>query len=90
MATVYRIYPMVFDRTKWAAVLNVAAAGDQKGLAYLLGIDPSTLSGWINDRYSPNFQHPSMTFFLNVCNMLDLNPQEFFCLDESEKNSDAR
>lgn len=88
MATIYRIHPMVFDTAKWAAVLEKAAAGDQKGLAYLLGIDPSTLSGWINKRYGKAFEYPSMTFFLNVCNQLDLNPQDFFCLDESETNSD--
>jgi len=77
----HRVIPMKFDTETWADALELAADDGQKELAYLLGLDPSTVSSWINGRYSPNFPYPSMTTFLNVCNMLDLNPQNYFILD---------
>jgi len=90
MSTIYRIYPMKFDTELWAERLAAAAAGNQAELAYILGIDPSTISGWTKQHYSLAFPYPSMTFFLNVCNLLDFNPQDFFCLDTDEANSDER
>jgi len=90
MATIYRIYPMKFDTDLWTQRLSEAAAGNQRELAYLLGIDPSTISGWTRHLYKQAFPYPSMTLFINVCNLLDFNPQEFFCLDTGEANSDER
>jgi len=89
MSTIFRVYPMKFDTEKWAAVMNGDWAKDDIQKGYLLGVNPSTISGWRKLYLEPNFPHPNMHNFLNVCNLLDLNPQDFFILDDSEANSDA-
>jgi len=77
----YRVIPMKFDTESWAAALEQAADGNKKELAYLLGIDPSTVSTWTKLHYQQAFPYPSMTAFLNACNLLDLDPRKFFILD---------
>ena len=70
-----------FDMQAWskAIALGIETIG-YKDLAALLDLDPSTLSNWKNTLVHEKFPHPSMSNFVKVCNLLDLDPRDFWRL----------
>jgi len=82
MTVKYNAIPMVFDRFKWAAALakqpDVALVAAQE----LSGVSASGWWHWLNPGKSKLYEYPLMGSFVNVCNLLDLDPREFFALDE--------
>jgi len=81
----YRIFPMRFDAEKWTALMNTIEAADVADFARMFGLTASSVMNWRRGSYHKDAPYPSMTNFTNICNWMDVNPQEFFCLDESEK-----
>jgi len=79
----YTIYPMKFDLEQWAEVLKGIETSDVREFSEIIGVDYSTLKNWRSCAYrGVRFAHPSMGHFLNACNWLDLDPRQFFKLQE--------
>jgi len=84
MTATYRLIPMRFAAQKWADVLRQQ---DDKTLVVaqtLSGLSASGWWHWLNPKRGKTYEHPGMGNFINVCNLLDLNPADFFELAESE------
>lgn len=86
----YQIVPMKFDTEAWSRLMSSIETKDIADFAYMFGIAPETVRVWRSGHYHPKAPYPNMTNFTAICNWLDVNPQTFFILDESEKNSDER
>jgi len=84
MTTSYKIFPMRFDTAKWTALMNTIEAAEVGDFARMFGIATGTVVCWRTGNYHKDAPFPSMTNFTNICNWMDVNPQDFFCLDESE------
>jgi hypothetical protein len=83
MTTKYRIMPFVFDIKLWSAELAKVDPEWRQELADIAGVNISTLRNWITGDYAIRpFKHPNMSNFLNVCNWLDLDPRDFFILED--------
>lgn len=68
-----------FDTAKWAEAIAEACKQHGAGtIAALTGCSVGVISSWRNGNYKVGFEYPSMTLFMRVCNLLDLNPQDFF------------
>lgn len=68
-----------FNSASWSQAMSVAI--EQYGLddlSELTGLSKSCIKGWSNGTYTKGFEHPHLSNFLIVCNLLDLNPVEFF------------
>lgn len=73
-----------FDAAKWAQVIKRMTNDNVGEWAQLMGVNAATLSAWRNmDKPNRNPQ-PTIANLLLVCNALDLDPREFFCLDLPE------
>jgi len=76
-----------FDAERWAADLRKQANADLVAAQELSGLTASGWWNWLNPKRHPNFNHPGMKNFLNVCNLLDLDPRDYFSLNISEHNN---
>lgn len=70
-----------FFSSRWATY--IARGCDTLGteeFAELIEVNPVTLKHWIGDLSvnEPNYPYPSMTNFLKVCSLLDIDPAIFF------------
>lgn len=80
----YKIYDWRFDAERFSeAIRNFKPHFSDDILADILEVDHSTLSNWRNQAYKgTRFNHPHMANFIRICNELDLDPRDFFCLVE--------
>ena len=72
-----------FDVGSWARV--IANWIDVVGADYIaeaIQADPGTVKAWSRGTFKPGYQYPSMTLFMRACNELDLDPRQFFVMDE--------
>lgn len=78
----YKIYNWTFDSERWAGVLDrVSLEIDDRTLGEVLGVGRSTVNNWRNRAYRlSEFDFPSMSNFIKVCNALDLDPRDFYTL----------
>lgn len=78
----YKIYNWAFDSVKWAGVLDLVALEiDDRTLGEILGVDRSTVNNWRKRAYRlSEYDFPSMSNFIKVCNVLDLDPRDFYAL----------
>lgn len=81
MPAQYRNYDWRFDKHRWAEALRGMPITELQAAQELAGISQSGWYHWMNPDKSGVYQHPAMLNFLNVCNLLHLDPREFFCLD---------
>lgn len=81
MATKYVIVTMNFNKRKWAEALN-AIDRDTRIIARMLsGVSDAGWWHWLNpDRPGSTYEYPLMRNFENVCNLLDLDPRDFFTI----------
>ena len=87
MPALYKLISFKFDMAKFAATLRAMDKETAAVLEMLVGVDRSTLRNW--SAYAKEYEgkHPSMMNFLRVCNHLDLDPREYFVLDEPPVNT---
>ena len=81
MTITYKNVPFRFDGGLWADFVKVAC--ERHGLedvAELIEVHPNTLKGWIRRRHKMGFEHPSMSNFLALCALLDVDPGQFFTI----------
>lgn len=83
MSKTYRVIPFVFDMKAFSDALKVLPEDEISRFAEILGVHSSTLRNWRNNAHRNTlFPYPNMTNFLTVCNLLDLDPRNFFVLAE--------
>jgi len=81
----YRMMDYAFDNVAFSAAIKAMHEHfSWQELSDLMGISKSTLNNWANGNWAPEFPHPHMSNFLLVCNMLDLNPVDFFLMVDRE------
>jgi len=83
MTTKYRLAPMKFDTLKWSKTIAAIPVRDRDDFGYAIGVAGGTLKTWANLKQIAQFPFPSMNAFINACNMLDLDPRDFFILEDS-------
>lgn len=79
MATKHKVIPMTFDHTEFAMAMDAMMLVNgitNEELAEMVGLDHSTIENYRNDRSRGWF--PRMGTFLDICNVLDLNPVNYF------------
>lgn len=75
----HKVVTVVFDTGKWARVLiDACDTLSVEFMAEVCDVSPASLGKWKLEIYQPEFRYPNMTNFLSVCNVLDLNPADFF------------
>lgn len=79
----HKIYDWTFDKEAWGRAMKKAIYEvGLHTLAEAIGVTPSAVQTWRDARYTEGHEHPSMTNFIVVCNLLDLDPRTFFILEE--------
>jgi len=80
MTTTYTWANWRFNSEAWAATLN--NIGDEliEAARELTGLSEAAFWHWRNNTYPEGFEHPNMTNLLKICNLLDLDPRDFFDL----------
>lgn len=76
----YENYDWIFDKHRWAEKLRGLEPDERAAAQELSGLTESGWYHWLNPDKSKVYEHPGMKNFLLVCNLLHLNPTEFFCL----------
>jgi len=72
-----------FNRALWALLMERAIkVHDVDDLAEMLDVSTTSIVFWAQNRYTKPFAYPSMTNFLAVCNLLDIDPRKMFELEE--------
>jgi len=82
MATTYRFVNWKFDVQRWAEALNGQSADDIAAARELSGLTASGWRNWMTGKETDSFKQPGMQNFINVCNLLDLDPRDFWELDK--------
>lgn len=70
-----------FDKHRFAETLRGLDAETLAAAQELSGLSESAFLTYMNPQYRGAYENPGMKNFLNVCNLLHLDPREFFCLD---------
>jgi len=79
----YRIVPYVFDKSMWALTLdrmNKDFTCEEMG--QLIGVTVSCIKQWQAQKFKGEFQYPSMTSMMTVCNLVDITPAVMFKVSE--------
>jgi len=78
----------VFDADRWAADLSDKPDTDLVAAQELSGLTASGWWNWLHPKRSRGFEHPGMKNFLNVCNLLELDPRDYFSLKIPETTNE--
>lgn len=85
MPPVYKNVAFRFDDGLWADFCKVLV--EKHGLddiAEMIEVHPHTLRGWIKRVHKAGFEHPSMSNFLALCALADVDPGQFFTIQDRE------
>lgn len=77
-----QVVPFEFDSKAWAKAMQALEPDTRELARELSGLTKAAWRNWLDGRKGGAYIHPGMLNFLNVCNMLDLDPRQFFCLSE--------
>lgn len=78
----YKIVNWKFDGQKLAETLATLSRDEMDTVREVMGVSDGAMWHWRNNSYVPPFEYPNMTNFLTLCNWLDLDPREFFILED--------
>lgn len=79
----YIIVPYVFDKHMWSLTLSrMADDFTHEEMAQLVDVTSSCIKQWINMKFKGDFQYPSMTNVIKVCNLMDITPALMFKVSE--------
>jgi len=81
MPTKYTVMDWTFDKHRWAETLRGQTPETLQAAQELSGLSKAAFDTWKNPANRGAYQNPGMLNFINVCNLLELDPREFFCLD---------
>lgn len=80
---VYKNVKYRFDTSLWSAFVDVACKKHGlSDIAEMIGVDEMTIKGWIKEYYKDGFPHPSMNKFINLCGLMDVDPGQFFTIQD--------
>lgn len=75
----YIIVPYVFDKSMWSlTLLRMAEDFTYDEMGQLVGVTTSCVKQWVNMKFTGDFQYPSMTNVIKVCNLMDITPALMF------------
>lgn len=79
----YIVVAWEFNKELWGNVIAAAAAefGEQE-FASMVGVDRKTIQNWAAIARRERHHWPAMHNFMIVINLLDLNPADFFVLED--------
>jgi len=80
MTIKYAMVNWKFDAQRWAEAINGQTHDDIAAARELSGLTASGWRNWLKGDTSKSYIHPGMLNFLNVCNLLNLDPRDFFTL----------
>lgn len=81
----YKLVNWEFSQTRFsAAITQMHENFSWVELGELLGVSKSTVNNWANGNFSEAFPRPHLSNLLVVCNTLDLDPRDFFVLEDIE------
>lgn len=80
----YVSVPRKFDSEKWANLIVqlVAMFETVKEAATMTETSDTALHTWMRENFSGEFRYPNMTNFLRICNLMDVDPADFFTWEE--------
>jgi len=78
----YRVVYFKFDEVRFAAVLRAMKPDELAMIAEMLELSQGAVWHWLNPRVETGYAHPRMSNFIAVCNLLDLDPRDFFIIEE--------
>lgn len=83
MNTRYKLVNWVFDSEGFARAVSSLLENFTKGeLGEIVGVTPSCIDAWAKNRYKNEFNHPNMSNLIIICNQADLDPRDFFVLED--------
>lgn len=80
----YGQYAWKFDSEKFARAVRKLTGKEVVEWAQLMGVNAATLSSWRHMDEPGRNPHPLISNLLLLCNELELDPRDFFCLDIPE------
>ena len=80
MGIQYAVVNWKFNSDAFSEALALMTTDDMQAAADLLGVSFQTLRRWQKGQYDTEFNYPRMSNFLNLCNLLDLDPRDYFAL----------
>ena len=80
MGIQYAVVNWTFNSDAFSEALALMTPDDMQAAADLLGVSFQTLRRWQKGQYDTEFNYPRMSNFLNLCNLLDLDPRDYFAL----------
>lgn len=79
----YIIVPYVFDTSMWALLLDrMAKDFSYEEMEELIGVTKPCIVAWQRQKFKGEFQYPSMTSMMTVCNLMDVTPALMFKVSE--------
>lgn len=80
MGTKYVSVPRKFNVVKWSSLINdLCNLFDTiREAAIIAQVADTTLITWRDGRYQGGFEHPSMSNFIRICNLMDVDPSDYF------------
>jgi len=81
---VYKNVKYRFDASLWAAFCKQAVKKHGlSDIAEMIDVHEATIRGWMEQYYKDQFPHPSMNKFINLCNLMDVDPGQFFTIQDA-------
>jgi len=87
MGIKYNTVDWKFDARRWAHDLKAQRDVDLVAAQELSGVTASGWWHWLNVKPGRPFEHPNMSNFIKVCNLLELDPRNYFCLSLPEEQN---
>jgi len=69
-----------FNSELFAEHLQKMSEDDVLAAAELMDVSRQAIQRWRSGNYSTDFNFPRMSNFLHLCNLLDLDPRDYFTL----------
>jgi len=86
MPIVYKVFNFRFDLERFGYDLKRCDFVNDTTIAAMLGVDGTTIHNWKNRaQANTTTPYPNMTNFLKVCNLLDLDPRDYFVLEHQDE-----
>lgn len=69
-----------FNSELFAEHLQSMSDDDIAAAAEIMDVSPPAIARWRKGNYTSEYNFPRMSNFINLCNLLDLDPRDYFTL----------
>lgn len=87
---IMQVVPFEFDAKAWSEALNRVDHITREVAREMSGLTKAGWAHWLKGAKTSSYVHPGMLNFINVCNLLDLDPRQFFVLNECDHAETGR